>query len=102
MYFRFDHKNLSMDVLVGIKEEYSPNPEAAALYDRTDALREKSNKFVKDTFGEIPMSEISKILDSDKDKKQEWDNFVNGEYLSELKSIMDGVKSLNEALQKKD
>lgn len=102
MYLRFDHKSLSMDMLVGVREAYQPNEEAAKLYDRVEALRNKSNQFVKDNFGDMKMEEIAKILESDKDKKATWDNYVNNDYAIELKGIIESVKALNESFQKKE
>lgn len=97
-YFRFNVKNLHLDVLVGALENYKPSKKVKDVFKKTESLKSKTLDFLLKEFNTDDFRKIKKIMDDNKKKAKIWDKFFKETYLPEVTEITNIIKKLNEDL----
>jgi hypothetical protein len=96
MYIKFDTKRLEMIVMCGPMEEYKPDRETKAIFNKMSKLKKKTQKKLEDIFGDIKISEMAKEAENDKQKKAEWAKYLDEEYNPEVKELIERINKKNE------
>jgi hypothetical protein len=95
MFVRFDKKSLSLDILVGVAEEYKPKQELIDLYKQAQELKEKANVFLDTTFGTQKQEEILPMLEKDKELESKWKDFLINVFSVEVQKIQEKIDEIN-------
>jgi len=95
MIIQLNSQNLFMQITVGAAEKYEPTEDILEVSAELDVLREKTNKFLSDSWGKLPYEEILKRLESDEDKAKLWKEFLLNIYNPELQLIINKIENLN-------
>ena len=89
-------KTLTLDVKVGVLEEYKPDKEIKAISRDVDELRKLISDKIVEIIGEKKTpSEVAAILGADKDKAEQWQLFLKGDFGKNLAKINERIKSKN-------
>lgn len=95
---RLNSTNLNLDVLVGVSESYKPTKEIKTLVKKVDALKDETKAFLKDTFDADTIADAAKEIAGDKDKQDQWKEFLKEVYAGKFTVIVDKIEVINKKL----
>ena len=95
MFVRFDRNTLNVDVLVGVEESYSPVKEVIDVRKKADDLKQKTERFIEDTFKTKETKSILDQIEKDKELEATWKSYLANVYNKEVSEIEVTVNTLN-------
>jgi cystathionine beta-lyase family protein involved in aluminum resistance len=98
MFLRFDHKNLTLDLIVGVGEKYTPKRKITKLNEKVQQLKLVCENKLEDTFKTKDIQHILTIVKDSSSKSDEWRDFLSEVYVPEVKKILEEVKKINEKI----
>jgi hypothetical protein len=95
---KFDRKNLRLDLVVGIKEEYKPTQEIINVNDKIEELKKDIEMFVKKTWGEKTQEELFDMFKNNKEDQQLWVEYMKTQYGPSVDNIANNVVEINKVI----
>ena len=91
-----DKNKISLNIKVGVLEEYKPDDSIVEMYKEIEDLRKKFLSNMSKIIGNTDnQSEALKILKSDSKKLNKWKKYLNNTYLKQLSKIQEKVNTKN-------
>lgn len=91
----FNEKQLHVQVIAGVLENYKPNKDIKKVYKRIEKLKNETEGFIRTNWQEKSQVEIINIFKQDKEEKKKWDDFMQIKYIPELNDIKTQVELIN-------
>lgn len=95
---RFNPNNFSLDVLVGIKEEYKPHENIDSILEKIEQAKDTSNEYLMANFKSIDIKEILEITNKEEEKKIQLDEFIQGSLMPRVNEILALVDDINKEI----
>lgn len=95
---RFNGNNLHLDVLVGVEENYTPSENIQKLSKKVNALKKKTNKFLKDTWKTESIEELMKILKDSTEDQEKWTTYLTETYAPKVEKMLKEVEKINKEI----
>ena len=91
-------KNLNLQVAVGVLETYVPTQEVREINSLVEKLKSKTEKFMKDNWGEKSNEEMATIFKKHEAERNKWKKFLEEDYNKDLKVIIKKIDKTNHKL----
>ena len=98
---RLDLQRYELEVKVGVLEEYQPDREIKAIFNKLNKLKEQAEKKIatlvkadKDT----PLNELQQKLSEDEKANEKFKQFVEAKFVPEMKKLINRINKKNEKI----
>lgn len=92
---KLDSKSLSLNLLVGVNEEYKPRKDIIDLSSKIDDLKTETNKFISDNWGEKSVTDLNDLFKKNEEEKKKWLNFLENVYNPKLQKLLTTIDIIN-------
>lgn len=94
-----DPNNITLNIKVGVLEDYAPDDEIKQLNKDVEDLKQKFKKNLKRIIGDHDnQQEALKVLETDEEKRKKWSGYVNKTYFKQFNKIQDRVTEKNKKI----
>lgn len=97
---KFNNKTLSLDLLVGIKEKYTPTKKILQVNDELELLKNNVGEFVKNTWGEKTQQELFTLFKNSDNDRDKWVEYMTNEYSPKLDKLIKDIHEINKKICK--
>lgn len=96
---RLDAKNLTLNLQVGVLEEYKPDRELKNIHKKLETIKADAEKELARLTGEdLSMEQMKERLAEDKQLEEKWKAYLATEFTTELQKLVKRINKKNEKI----